>query len=159
MAHRVGLNTADFDHWGRRFCAGTPDVSGAVGLAAAMNFIDSLDRGAIQRHEQRITDFGLQRLGRIPGLRLLGPAEATNRIPVFSFDLACVPPEKVMSALDADGIAIRAGDLSALPLLTRFGLDAAARASGCLYTTESEIDRLGTAIERLADSPKSARLS
>ena len=102
------------------------------------------------RHEAHLTQYGLDQLSRIPGLRLLGPRSAAQRVPVFSFVLEGHSPTETLQYLDARGIAIRAGDLAALPLLMRLGVTAAARASCYLYTETTELDRLAAALRELA---------
>ena len=146
MAHQVDLASEEFEHAARKFGAGTPNVAGAVGLAAAIQYLRSQDRSAIERHEARLTQYALDRLTSIPGLRLLGPRSAAQRVPVFSFVLAGHSPAATLQHLDARGIAIRAGDLAALPLLKHFGVTTAARASCYLYTDTTELDRLAAAL-------------
>ena len=102
-------------------------------------------RSEIVRH-------GLARLGAIRGLRLLGPRHADQRVPVFTFVLDRQAPPAVARALDQRGIAIRAGDMAALPLLTRFGVTEANRASAYVYSTRDDIDRLADTLEELARS-------
>jgi len=152
MAHEVGLTSQEFEHAAHKFGAGTPNVSGPVGLAAAVQYLGNQNRSAIERHEAELTQYGLERLADIPGLRLLGPRSATQRLPVFSFVLAGHSPAEILQHLDTRGIAIRAGDLAALPLLKRFGVSAAARASCYLYTQAAELDRLAAALRELAHS-------
>ncbi len=149
MAHEVDLASQEFEHAARKFGAGTPNVSGAVGLAAAVEYLRSQDRGAIEGHEAHLTQYALDQLTRISGLRLLGPRSAAERVPVFSFVLAGHSPAGILRHLDSRGVAIRAGDLSALPLLKRFGVSAAARASCYLYTQTAELDRLAVALREL----------
>jgi cysteine desulfurase/selenocysteine lyase len=158
MAHAIDLESQQYERAAHKFGAGTPNAAGPIALAAAVDFMESLGREAVRAHEADLTAYALERMSRIPGLRLLGPHEAKNRIPVFSFDIAAIPPHEVLRDLDAEGIAVRAGDLSALPLLKRFGLTAAVRASCFLYTNRSEIDRLCEALQRIiqARSRKSA---
>lgn len=140
MAHDVDVESFQLEHAARKFGAGTPNVAGAVGLAAAIGYLNELGRDEIARHELEITAYGLARLREVQGLRLLGPKESAQRVPVFTFVLDGYTPLEVMQALDARGIAIRAGDLAALPLLKRFGVTAAARASCYLYTEREDID-------------------
>jgi len=142
MAHAVDLESAQLENAGRKFCAGTPNASGAVALAAAVTFLDSIGRPAIVRHESELSAHGLDALQSVPGLRILGTRTPEERVPVFSFVLENRTPQEILRALDEEGIAIRAGDLSALPLLKRFGVTAAARASCFLYTRPDEIDRM-----------------
>jgi cysteine desulfurase / selenocysteine lyase len=152
MAHAVDLASQEFEHAARKFGAGTPNVSGAIGLAAAVEYLRTQDRGAIERHEAQLTQYALEQLTDISGLRLLGPHSAAQRVPVFSFVLAGHSPAEILRYLDSRGVAIRAGDLSALPLLKRFGVSAAARASCYLYTQTEELDRLAAALRELTCS-------
>lgn len=149
MAHQIDFSSQELEHGARKFGAGTPNVSGAVGLAAAVEYLRGLDRAAIERHEAHLTQHALDQLTAIPGLRLLGPRSAAQRVPVFSFVLTGRSPAEILQHLDARGIAIRAGDLAALPLLKHFGVTAAARASCHLYTSTSELDRLAAVLREL----------
>lgn len=142
MAHEVRLDSADWSPGALRFGAGTPNVSGPVGLAAATRFIEAIGYAALWRHEQELTKRVLERLPEIPRLRLLGPAEQHERVSVFSLSPEGRTPLEVMAALDRQGIAARAGDLAALPLLRRLGAQRAVRASLYLYNSVAEVDRL-----------------
>lgn len=148
MAHEIDFASQEFEHTARKFGAGTPNVSGAVGLAAAVHYL-SKNRSAIERHEAQLTKYTLERLTQIPGLRLLGPRDPAGRVPVFSFVMAMHSAQEILRHLDSRGIAIRAGDLASLPLLRRFGVSAAARASCYLYTQTEDIDRLVAALLEL----------
>jgi len=150
MAHDVDVGAAHLSEGALKFGAGTPNVSGPIGLAAAIGFIRSIGRDQVWAHEQEITRLMLRRLGAIRGVRLLGSTNAAEKISVFSFIVTGKQPSDVLRALDEQGIAIRAGDLAALPLLKRFGVERAARASCYLYTTEAEVNRFGDALERIA---------
>ena len=152
MAHAIDVSSQEYEHGSHKFGAGTPNVSGAVGLAAAIRYLRSYDRAALDQHEVHLTQHALTRLGEVPGLRLLGPEEADKRVPVFSFVLAGHLPQAVLRHLDSEGIAVRAGDLAAMPLLKRFGVNSAVRASCYLYTQTQEIDRLATALHALTRS-------
>jgi cysteine desulfurase/selenocysteine lyase len=123
-------------------------------LAEAVRCLDSLGRDAIERHEATVTAHALKRLGEVPGLKLIGPRVPEHRIPVFSFTMASASPQEILRKLDAQGIAIRAGDLSALPLLKRSGVKAAARASCYLYTTVAEVDQFVDALLRISIDQK-----
>lgn len=147
MAHAVTFESAELEHAALKFGAGTPNASGPIALAAAIDYVKSLGVEAVHAHEADLTAYALDRLGRVPRLRVLGPRTAKDRIPVFAFDVAGIAPVELQKVLDTRGIAIRAGDLSALPLLRRFGVETAARASCYLYTTRSDIDRLIEGLE------------
>ena len=144
MAHDVEIASAParFAEGGLKFEAGTPNAPGAVGLAAAITFLDSLDRKALWAREQELTRYALSSLPRVKGLRILGPTEPSERVSLFSFVVGNLEPLEVVTALDAMGIAVRGGDLASLPLLKRMGLTAAVRASCYAYTSGEEVDRL-----------------
>jgi len=150
MAHDADLERADYAPGALRFGAGTPSVADAVGLAASIRFLEGLGRDTVWRRERALVAHALDRLGAVPGLRILGSARPEDRIGVFSFVLEGKEPAAVLAELDRRGIAIRAGDLASLPLLRRFGVTRAARASLYLYTTEAEVDRLADALTEIA---------
>ena len=149
MAHDVDLDSAVLEHDGQKFQAGTPNVSGPIGLAAACAYINRLGRDAVAAHEKAITARALAVLAQVPGLKLIGPSSTENRLPVFCFTLPNTDVPAIVKALDAEGVAIRGGDMAALPLLQRFGTRAAARVSCYLYNSVEEIDRLGEILMRL----------
>jgi cysteine desulfurase/selenocysteine lyase len=153
MAHDVGVDSAALSD-SLKFGAGTPNVSGAVGLAAAADFLSSLGRPQTWAHEQSITHHFLDRVRGIRGARVLGTDAASDRVGVFSFTVDGMTPPSVAIALDERGIAVRAGDLASLPLLERFGQRGAVRASCYLYTTLEEVDRFGDALESIAANRK-----
>jgi cysteine desulfurase / selenocysteine lyase len=142
MAHAVDLNGQEFEKAAYKFGAGTPNVADAIGMAAAVDYLESLGRDDVRTHEEYITAYALEQLESVPNLRVLGPRRSKDRIPVFAFDVVGITAEDLMRHLDARGVAIRAGDLSALPLLKHFGVGEAARASCYLYTTPADIDAL-----------------
>jgi cysteine desulfurase/selenocysteine lyase len=150
MGHDADLERADYAPGALRFGAGTPSVTDAVGLAAAIRFLEGLDRDTVWRRERALVAHALDRLGAVPGLRILGSTRPDHRIGDFSFVLEGKEPAAVLAELDRRGIAIRAGDLASLPLLRRFGVTRAARASLYLYTTEAEVDRLADALTEIA---------
>jgi SufS family cysteine desulfurase len=152
MAHAIDFSSQEFEHGARKFGAGTPNVAGAIGLAAAVGYLNRQDRSAIEQHEARLTRHALEQLAGVPGLRLLGPRTPEQRIPVFSFVLSGHSSAEVLRHLDSRGIAVRAGDLAALPLLKRFGVTAAVRASCYLYTETAELDRLAAALHELTSA-------
>ncbi|HMC57339.1 MAG TPA: aminotransferase class V-fold PLP-dependent enzyme [Gemmatimonadaceae bacterium] len=150
MAHDVDVDSMHPSEGALKFGAGTPNVAGAIGLAAAIRLIRAIGHDAIRRHEQEIARRMLARLSAIREVRVLGAVEAEKRIAVFSFTVAQRQPLDVLRMLDAQGIAIRAGDLASLPLLKRCGVERAARASCYLYTTEREVDAFADVLERIA---------
>jgi cysteine desulfurase/selenocysteine lyase len=153
MAHDVDRESAHFESGARKFGAGTPNVCGPVGLEAAIQYLRS-QGSAARQHEQALVEHGLTALKTVRGLRILGPGVPEHRVPVFSFTLADHSPREVLEYLDARGIAVRAGDLAALPLLQHFGVSTAVRASAYLYTELDELDRLAEALRSLVGKPK-----
>jgi cysteine desulfurase / selenocysteine lyase len=149
MAHQIDIESAHYSQGALKFGAGTPNVSGPVGLAAAMQFITAIGYDRLWEHEQDLIQHFLARIPAIPGVRILGPKVPSERIGVFSFVVAQASAQEVVASLDAKGIAIRAGDLASLPLLKRMGVAEALRASLYLYSTTEEIDRLAAALHAL----------
>jgi cysteine desulfurase / selenocysteine lyase len=154
MAHDVDETSARLEEGAMKFQAGTPDVPGPVGLAAAIDVLSAIGSERLQEHDDALTAHALQRFREVPGLRLLGTREPRQheRLPIFTFTLNGISVRRIASALDAQGIAIRGGDMAALPLLKRFGITEAARASCYLYTTTGEIDRMIEALRALTAS-------
>ena len=152
MAHEVTATGAELEHGALKYQAGTPDVAGPVGLSAAVSFFEQAGRDALQRHDEMLATHGLLRLCDVPGLRIIGPTSAANRVPVFTFTLPGQTAAAIAAHLDQQGIAVRAGDMAALPLLRRFGVTEAVRASAYVYTTPADIDRLAAALRQLPRS-------
>jgi cysteine desulfurase/selenocysteine lyase len=150
MAHDVDFETEHLSAGALKFGAGTPNVSGPVGLAAAIAFIRGLGQDAVTAHERQINGRMIERISAIPRARLLGSRDSNRRVSVFSIAIEGRAPVEILRAMDADGIAIRAGDLASLPLLRHFGVSAAARASCYLYTSLAEVDRFADVLERVA---------
>jgi cysteine desulfurase/selenocysteine lyase len=141
MIRRVtlkGFTTNDVPY---KFEAGTPAIAEAVGLAAAVEFLDGLGMPAVHAHEAAITEYAMERLSEVPGLKVYGPP-AVERGGVASFSMAEAHPHDVAQILDSHGIAVRAGHHCAMPIHEKLGLPASTRASFYLYTTRQEIDRL-----------------
>lgn len=127
-----------------RFEAGTPDISGPLALAAAMDYLDALGRDAIFRHDQELGAYGQEKLLAIPGLRLLGPR--TGRAGILSFVLQDVHAHDVVEFANQQGVALRGGHHCTQPLMRRLGLESTARASFYIYNAPAEVDRLAEVI-------------
>lgn len=149
MAHGLTIESATAEHGALRFQAGTPNVSGPVGLARALDLLQHIGFDTLRAHDRALSSYGLERLSSVPGLSLLGTAGPDDRVPVFAFTLEGIAVPTMVKAADEAGIAIRGGDLAALPLLRRFGTDVAARASVYIYNTTEEIDRLAEVLVAL----------
>lgn len=130
-----------------KFEAGTPRIAEAVGLGAAVDYLDSIGMEAIHAHELSITNYAMESLSEIPGLSVLGPP-AGARGGLASFTMQGIHPHDIAEILDKDGIAIRAGHHCAMPLHQKLGISASARASFYVHTTTEEVDKLTSALHR-----------
>jgi cysteine desulfurase / selenocysteine lyase len=140
MILSVSFEKSSFKDIPHKFEAGTPDITGAVGLGAAVDWIQSLDRRAMEAHERDLLDYASARLAEIPGLRIVGSAE--DKVAVVSFVLDGVHPHDVGTILDREGIAVRTGHHCAQPVMARFDVPATVRASLALYNTRADVDAL-----------------
>lgn len=129
-----------------KFEAGTPDISGAVGLAAAMDYLEGLGVEAVAAHESRLLALATVELARIPGIELVGTA--AHKASVLSFTLAGVHAHDLGTILDTEGIAVRTGHHCAMPVMTFLGIAATARASFGCYNTEDDVTRLAAGLRR-----------
>ncbi|SHJ32167.1 cysteine desulfurase / selenocysteine lyase [Tessaracoccus bendigoensis DSM 12906] len=129
-----------------RFEAGTPPIAQAVGLGAAVDYLQGLGMDNIAAHDDELTAYALGKLTTIDGLRILGPTDTVDRGSAISFNLSGVHPHDVMQVLDSRGVAIRGGHHCARPLHKRLGEQSSTRASSYLYTTLAEIDALADAL-------------
>ena len=141
---REGTTWADVP---ARFEAGTPAIAQAIGLAAAIRWLDGIGMDHVTEHEREITAYAMDRLGTVPGLTIFGPPASPDRVGPVSFELEGVHAHDVSEILDRHGVAVRAGHHCAQPLMERLGVSATARASFGIYTTTEEIDRLVDGLE------------
>jgi cysteine desulfurase/selenocysteine lyase len=122
-----------------RFEAGTPDISGAIGLAAAMDYLDRIGRDRIAQHDMELGAYAFEKMVRVPHLRLFGPT--IGRAGLVSFLLKDVHAHDVVTVADQWGVALRGGHHCNQPLMKRLGVESTARASFYFYNTTAEIDR------------------
>ena len=148
MIDHVGTDGSTFKNAPHRFEAGTPNVAGAIGLAAAADYLEQIGHDTLWSHEQELTRYGMERLTATQGVTVFGPADVRERTAVFSFSLDGVHPHDVATIVDAEGVAVRAGHHCCQPLMRRLGVPATTRASCYLYNTTDEIDALVAALER-----------
>ena len=138
-----------------RFEAGTPAISQAIGMAAAIRWLDAVGMDEARRHEEEITDYALAALAEVDGLRVFGPAPSgdgrAGRLGPVSFEVDGIHGHDIAEILDRHGVAVRAGHHCAQPLMDRLGVAATARASFGIYTTTEEIDRL---VEGILDAQR-----
>ena len=146
MISRVTYETAEWKEGPHRFEAGTPHIAGAIGLAAALAYLDRVGRRAIQATDHRLGQIGYQKLSTLPGIRILGPRN--DRAGLVSFQLGSIHAHDLVAYANEFGIALRGGHHCAQPLMRKLGLQATARASFYFYNRESEIDRLIEVMQR-----------
>jgi cysteine desulfurase / selenocysteine lyase len=148
MIEWVELERSTYAPLPSKFEAGTPNIAGAVGMRAAVEYLEAIGRDAILAHERALLRYAVERLGEIPDLTVLGPRDLSERSGVVSFTLADVHPHDLATILDSEGVAIRAGHHCAQPLMKRLGVGSTARASFYLYNTPADVDRLVEGLER-----------
>ncbi len=146
------IETVEFDRttYARlpyRFEAGTPHIAGAIGMAAAIDWLGGIDREAAARHEDELLAHALERARELPGFRLLG--RAPQKVAVLSFVLDGAHPQDVGTLLDQQGVAVRSGHHCAQPVMSRFGVPGTVRASFSLYNTHAEVERLFAALHKV----------
>jgi cysteine desulfurase / selenocysteine lyase len=146
MILSVGFDKTTYNALPYKFEAGTPNISGAIGLGAAVDFLESLDLRAAHAHEHALLEYATQTLRKIDGLTIVGTAR--DKASLISFVVAGIHPHDLGTILDEDGIAIRTGHHCAMPVMEFFNLPATARASFAFYNTFEEIDRLAAATAR-----------
>ena len=147
------ISTVTLDHstWAdvpAKFEAGTPDISGAIGLGVAVDYLNAIGMAEVRKHEMEITDYALRRLSDVPGLSIFGRPNAEERGGVISFELEGIHPHDVGQVLDTHGVAIRTGHHCAQPVMAALDVPATARASFYLYNTNEEVDALVEALEQ-----------
>jgi cysteine desulfurase/selenocysteine lyase len=152
MIKSVHLRESEWNDVPYKFEAGTPNVAHAIGLGAAIDYLNGLGMARVQAHEQAIAAYALERLSTVPNLRVYGPS-AEERGGVITFNLLrsgelLIHPHDLASILDREGIAIRAGHHCAQPLMEHYGVPATARASFYVYNTENEVDKLVAALSK-----------
>ena len=147
MIEYVEEMTSTFAPAPQKFEGGTQNVGGAVGLAAAIDYLNAAGMENIQAYERELTAYMLDRLRSSPHVRIVGPEDVENRIGVVSFMVEDVHPHDVATILNADRIAIRSGHHCAQPFLRHLGVQATCRASVYLYNTKEDIDRLAQSLK------------
>ena len=146
MILTVSFEKTTYNELPYKFEAGTPNISGAVGLAAALDYLEGLGIEAIAAHEQRLLELATSELARMPEIEIVGTA--AHKAAVLSFTMKGVHAHDLGTILDADGVAVRTGHHCAMPVMTFFGLPATARASFGCYNTEEDVARLTSALRR-----------
>ncbi len=148
MIVSVTLEKSSFKKAPHRFEAGTPNIAGAIGLAAAIDYIEKIGRAAIFEHDSELTRYALERFRELPGIRVLGPSDDRGAIVGFVMDAA--HPHDLTTFADQYGLAMRGGHHCNQPLMRRFGVTGTTRASFYFYNTKEEIDRMIEILQKAA---------
>ncbi|MGU5680400.1 SufS family cysteine desulfurase [Aeromonas allosaccharophila] len=149
MIDRVSFSGTTFNTLPFKFEAGTPHIAGAIGLAAAIDFVMAQDRSSLAKHEETLTDYLVAGLQQVPGLRLVG--EPGQRVGAVSFLLDDIHPQDAATLLDMQGIALRVGHHCAMPLMESLGIGGTMRASLACYNNRDDVDALLAALHKLSD--------
>lgn len=147
MIERVTFAKTTWNELPYKFEAGTPAIAEAVGLGAALDYLNALDRPAIELHEQNLLKRAQLLAREVPGMHLIGTAE--QKVPVVSFKIDGLHPSDIGTLLDQQGIAIRTGHHCAMPLMDFFAVPGTARASFAFYNTQEEVEQLFTALQKI----------
>ena len=147
MIQTVSFERTTFNELPYKFEAGTPDYIGTTALSRALDYVSALGMDAIAAHEKMLTDYALEQLRLIPGMRIIGEAE--ERGAVISFNVGDIHPSDLGTLLDRLGVAVRTGHHCAQPLMQRMGIPGTVRASFALYNTMEEVDALVAAVDRV----------
>jgi len=149
MIQSVTLESSTYADVPTRFEAGTPDIAGAIGLAAAIDYLNRFGMEALAAYEDGVLDYAQQQLSQIDSVRLIGTA--AGKVSVVAFVLKDAHPHDIGTILDMEGIAVRTGHHCAQPLMARYGVPAMARASFAFYNTRGEVDALVTGIKKVEE--------
>ena len=146
MIEEVTRDTVTYNQPPHRFEAGTPPIVQAIGLGAALDYIEGIGKARIRAHEEAVSAYAHERLGAINSLRIIGTAPGKG--PILSFTMEGVHAHDIATLIDRSGVAVRAGTHCAMPLMQRFGVTSTCRASFALYNTRAEVDALADALDR-----------
>ena len=149
MIRTVTFERSTYNDLPWKFEAGTPNMSGAVGLAAAMDYVEDLGLDAIAAHEHHLLTLATAELMRIPGIEIVGTA--AQKAAVISFTMTGIHPHDIGTVLDAEGVAVRTGHHCAMPVMDFFQIPATARASFACYSTEEEVGKLVAALQKVRE--------
>lgn len=163
MISKVELNKSSWNELPWKFEAGTPDIAGAIGLGAAVDYLNKIGMENVRKHEIELVDYAIKRLSKIDGVTIYGPktiqgttkrraqGRTLNRAGVVSFNVGNIHPHDVASILDSEGIAVRSGHHCAQPLMEFLGVKTSARASFYIYNGKSDVDRLVEGIKKVEE--------
>lgn len=148
MIRRVTLETAEWNELPMKFEAGTPNIAGALGLAAAMDYLSGIGIKNIQQWEEELLRYALEALRKIPGITLYNPGPGKS-IGIISFSLQGIHPHDIAAILGSEGICIRGGHHCAMPLMDILGVHGTARVSFYVYTTKEDVDALVAGVQKV----------
>ena len=151
MIDQVYLDHATFAELPDKFEAGTPNVAGAVGLAAAIDYLERRGMENVREHDEQIVEYALEKLTAVGTVKILGPKDASVRSGSVSFEYNGVHAHDVATILDSEGVAVRSGHHCTMPLHNALGVAASIRASFNVYTTKDDIDRLVVALAKVKE--------
>jgi cysteine desulfurase/selenocysteine lyase len=151
MISVVELETSTWAELPHKFEAGTPNIAGAIGFGAAVDYLEEIGRDAIRAHEVDLVGYALEKMAEIPWIRVFGPSSPEERSGVVAFEVEGAHPHDVATILDAHGVAIRAGHHCTQPLMRRLGVPATNRASFYIYNTRAEVDVMVRALHAVHD--------
>ncbi len=147
MIETVSFGGSTWNQLPYKFEAGTPDIAGAIGLGAAIDYLNSLDRAALAAHEDALLAYATKKAAQVPGLRIVGTAP--SKAAVLGFVIEGAHPADIGMLLDQQGVAVRAGHHCAQPVMEQFGIPGTVRASFSFYNTFEDVDRLFVALEKV----------
>ncbi len=134
-----------------KFEAGTPNIAGAIGLGAAVDYLNRFTMKAVRRHEVELLDYALATLGKLEGVELMGPCDSSRQSGVLSLGYRGIHPHDLATILDREGVCVRAGHHCCQPLMRQFGMNGTTRASFYLYNDRADVDRLAIALEKASE--------
>jgi cysteine desulfurase / selenocysteine lyase len=149
MISKVTFEETTYNELPHKFEAGTPDIAGAIGLGAAIEYVTKVGIDNIKEHERILLEYATQKIAQVPGLRIIGTAK--EKTSVLSFVLENIHPHDIGTFLDFEGVAIRTGHHCTQPLMKRFNIPATSRASFAMYNTKEEVDVLVSGLKKIIE--------
>jgi cysteine desulfurase/selenocysteine lyase len=149
MISKVTFEETTYNELPHKFEAGTPDIAGAIGLGAAIEYVSKIGIVNIKTYENSLLDYAAKQVSEIPGLKIIGTAK--EKAAVLSFVLENIHPHDIGTFLDFEGVAIRTGHHCTQPLMQRFKIPATSRASFAMYNTKEEIDVLVNGLKKIIE--------
>ena len=150
MISKVTFEETTYNELPHKFEAGTPDIAGAIGLGAAIEYVNKVGIENIQEHEYSLLEYATKKTSEVPGLRIIGNAK--DKTSVISFVLENIHPHDIGTFLDFEGVAIRTGHHCTQPLMKRFNIPATSRASFAMYNTKEEVDVLVNGLKKIIEA-------